>query len=159
MTTRLSAETLATLADRADVPGYDRAALRPGIVHIGVGNFHRAHQAVYLDRLFRAGLGHDWALIGAGVMPGDAAMRETLAAQDYLTTVVEQDADGAHATITAGMIDFLPAGDAEAIVDRLSQADIRIASMTITEGGYSLDSPQELAIEIIDIREGRKIHL
>ncbi|MEQ3625004.1 MAG: mannitol dehydrogenase family protein [Celeribacter sp.] len=140
MTTRLSAETLATLADRADVPGYDRAALRPGIVHIGVGNFHRAHQAVYLDRLFRAGLGHDWALIGAGVMPGDAAMRDTLAAQDYLTTVVEQDADGARATITAGMIDFLPAGDAGAIIDRLAQPDIRIASLTITEGGYYLDS-------------------
>ena len=61
-------------------------------MHIGVGNFHRAHQAVYLDDLFDTGRDHDWAIIGAGVREYDAAMRDKLAAQDYLTTVVAQEA-------------------------------------------------------------------
>ena len=67
--------------------------LKPGIFHIGVGNFHRAHQAVYLDDLFNLGVDRDWAMVGAGVRPADEAMRESLAVQDYLTTVVEQEAD------------------------------------------------------------------
>ncbi|MEO1264811.1 MAG: hypothetical protein AAFV26_03800, partial [Pseudomonadota bacterium] len=69
--------------------GYDRSALTAGIVHIGVGNFHRAHQAVYLDRLFSLGVDHDWAIIGAGLMPYDAQMRADLRAQDWTSTVVE----------------------------------------------------------------------
>jgi len=59
-------------------PGYGRGQLRAGILHLGVGNFHRAHQAVYLDDLFNAGKDHDWALIGAGVRAGDKAMRAAL---------------------------------------------------------------------------------
>ena len=61
------------------VPRYDRADLSAGIVHIGVGNFHRAHQAVYLDDLFNAGRDHDWAIVGAGVRDADVTMREKLA--------------------------------------------------------------------------------
>ena len=57
------------------LPRYDRSALTAGIVHIGLGNFHRAHMAVYLDDLFAMGLAQDWAIIGAGVRAGDAAMR------------------------------------------------------------------------------------
>ena len=57
----------ADLPDAVGRPGYDRAALSPGIVHVGVGNFHRAHMAWYLDQLFEMGEGQDWALIGAGV--------------------------------------------------------------------------------------------
>ena len=69
------------------LPAYDRSRLTPGIVHIGLGNFHRAHMAVYLDDLFARGLGHDWAIIGAGVREGDARMRDALKAQDCLSTV------------------------------------------------------------------------
>ena len=67
MAVTLNASTLADLPDAVGRPGYDRAALRPGIVHVGVGNFHRAHMAWYLDQLFEMGEGQDWALIGAGV--------------------------------------------------------------------------------------------
>ena len=78
MTTKLSARNLDAIAGTASVPAYSRGDLTAGIVHFGVGNFHRAHQAVYLDDLFGTGADHDWALVGAGVRPADAAMRDKL---------------------------------------------------------------------------------
>lgn len=139
MTTRLSAKTLASMQDRAAIPGYDRTRLAAGIVHFGIGNFHRAHQAVYLDDLFNTGNDLDWAIVGAGVLPSDEAMRKKLADQDYLTTVVEQDADRSSARVTAAMIDYLKPSDRPAILARLSDPAIRIVSLTITEGGYFID--------------------
>lgn len=91
MTCKLSLATLDEAKKTAAVPSYSRDDLSAGIVHFGVGNFHRAHQAVYLDDLFNTGADHDFAIIGAGVLPSDTVMREKLAAQDFLTTVVEQD--------------------------------------------------------------------
>lgn len=137
--TRLSDAALGKIAATAKVPSYDRSTLRAGIVHFGVGNFHRAHQAVYLDALFDAGRNHDWALVGAGVMQSDAAMREALAGQDYLTTVVEQSAERSSAHVTGPMVDFLPVGDSTATIERLSDPAIRIVSLTISEGGYFID--------------------
>ena len=138
MTIRLSRAALAEISRHAAVPAYDPARLRPGILHFGVGNFHRAHQAVYLDDLFNQGADHDWALVGAGVRPADGAMRRTLHDQDWLTTVVEQDADASAARVTAAMADFLAPGD-PALPDRLADPAIRIVSLTITEGGYYID--------------------
>ncbi|TAU33201.1 mannitol dehydrogenase family protein [Rhizobium ruizarguesonis] len=140
MTCKLSLATLSDVARTAAIPGYDRASLKAGIVHFGVGNFHRAHQAIYLDDLFNAGTDHDWAIVGAGVLLSDAAMREKLAAQDFLTTVVEQDNNKTAARVTAPMIDILPVGDATAIIAKLADPEIRIVSMTITEGGYFIDA-------------------
>ncbi|MFJ6325084.1 MULTISPECIES: mannitol dehydrogenase family protein [unclassified Rhizobium] len=140
MTCKLSLATLQEAAAKAAIPTYDPKSLSAGIVHFGVGNFHRAHQAVYLDDLFNAGEAHDWAIIGAGVLPSDAAMREKLAAQDFLTTVVEQDNNRTAARVTAPMIDILPVGDAKAIIAKLADPTIRIVSMTITEGGYFIDA-------------------
>lgn len=138
MTTKLSAKALDSITT-ASVPAYDRSALKAGIVHFGVGNFHRAHQAVYLDDLFATGSDHDWALVGAGVREADEAMRQKLLAQDWLTTVVEQEADASSARITGAMIDYLKPGDAAAVIDRLADPAIRIVSLTITEGGYYID--------------------
>jgi mannitol 2-dehydrogenase len=137
---KLSAASLDKLPARVARPGYSRASLKPGIVHFGVGNFHRAHQAVYLDDLFNAGIDLDWAIIGAGVMPQEAAGRDRLNAQDWLTTVVEQDAGHMAARVTGAMVDFLPPGDTAAIVARLADPAIRIVSLTITEGGYFIDA-------------------
>jgi mannitol 2-dehydrogenase len=139
MTTKLSAATLDAVAKTASVPQYDRSSLTAGIVHFGVGNFHRAHQAVYLDDLFATGSDHDWALIGAGVREADEAMRQKLLAQDLLTTVVEQEADASTARVTGGMIDYLQPGDSAAVIAKLSDPAIRIVSLTITEGGYYID--------------------
>ena len=139
MPIELSRDAFNELAETAAVPSYDPAVLTPGIVHFGVGNFHRAHQAVYLDDLFNLGLDHDWALIGAGVRPADDAMRLKLEAQDWLTTVVEQEADVSTARVTAPMIGHLPIGNSAAIIARLADPAIRIVSLTITEGGYYID--------------------
>jgi mannitol 2-dehydrogenase len=138
MTTKLSAATLPSITTAA-TPAYDRSTLTPGIVHFGVGNFHRAHQALYLDELFARGIDHDWALIGAGVREADEAMRKKLMAQDWLTTVVEQEADASAARVTGAMIDYLQPGDSAAIIAQLADPAIRIVSLTITEGGYFID--------------------
>ena len=79
MTTKLSLANLGSLPKSVAVPKYDRASLKPGILHFGVGNFHRSHQAVYLDDLFNSGEGHDWAIVGAGVFDGEKAGRAKLA--------------------------------------------------------------------------------
>lgn len=138
MTTKLSAKALPAITT-ASVPAYDRSTLAAGIVHFGVGNFHRAHQAVYLDDLFATGSGHDWALVGAGVRDADEAMRQKLKDQDWLTTVVEQEAGASSARVTGAMIDYLRPGDSAAIIARLADPAIRIVSLTITEGGYYID--------------------
>ena len=139
MSVKLSSATLGELPGNVAVPRYDRGALRAGILHFGVGNFHRAHQAVYLDDLFNAGSNHDWALIGAGVFDGEKAGRQKLEAQDWLTTVVEQDSGHMQARVTGVMVDFLMPGDAEAVIAQLADPAIRIVSLTITEGGYFID--------------------
>ncbi|KQZ15386.1 mannitol dehydrogenase [Mesorhizobium sp. Root554] len=139
MTTKLSAATLKKLPAKVAKPKYDRRELKAGILHFGVGNFHRAHQAVYLDDLFNAGLGWDWALVGAGVFDGEKTGRAKLQQQDWLTTVVEQDQAHKNARVTGVMIDFLMPGDSAAIVERLADPAIRIVSLTITEGGYFID--------------------
>lgn len=121
-------------------PVYDRSALRPGIAHFGVGNFHRSHQAMYLDRLFAAGERLDWGICGIGVMPGDTAMRDALAAQNYLYTLVEKSGERVAATQIGSICDFLLATeDPQAVVDLLVSPGIRIVSLTITEGGYNID--------------------
>jgi mannitol 2-dehydrogenase len=140
MTVKLSLASLNDAAATAAVPAYDPKSLTAGILHFGVGNFHRAHQAIYLDDLFNTGKAHDWAIIGAGVMPSDGAMRDKLKAQDFLTTVVEQDNNRTAARITAPMIDIIAPGDVATLIETLADSKIRIVSMTITEGGYFIDA-------------------
>jgi len=136
MSVKLSAAALARLPAGVAAPKYRRSDLRAGVVHIGVGNFHRAHQAVYLDDLFNLGSDHDWAIIGSGVRDADVMIREKLKEQDWLTTVVEQEADTTSVRVTGPMIDFVRPYDAEALLGALSGPAIRIVSLTVTEGGY-----------------------
>jgi mannitol 2-dehydrogenase len=140
MSQPLSLGTLGALPAAVSRPKYSREALRPGILHIGVGNFHRAHQAIYLDDLFNAGRDLDWALLGAGVRPGDEAMRRALAPQDWLTTVLELEPGANKARVSGSMVDFVPVSeDARAIVAALNDPVLRIVSLTVTEGGYCID--------------------
>jgi mannitol 2-dehydrogenase len=136
MSVKLSLANLKKLPESVPVPRYGRADLRAGILHFGVGNFHRAHLQVYLDRLMNAGRDRDFAILGAGVTPYDVKMRDALSSQDWLSTVVEQSADRSQARVTGVMTDFLPPMDTRAIVSALSNPDIRIVSLTVTEGGY-----------------------
>ncbi|MFN7003036.1 MAG: mannitol dehydrogenase family protein [Roseinatronobacter sp.] len=137
----LQADRLADLPASVSVPRYDRRSLRAGIIHIGLGNFHRAHQAWYTHRLMQMGQALDWGIIGAGVRPGDSIMRTKLLAQDCLTTLIELDPKGKSAEVTGAMMDFLPVdADNAALIARMAQPDIRIVSLTVTEGGYFRDA-------------------
>ncbi|GAA3709106.1 mannitol dehydrogenase family protein [Zhihengliuella alba] len=136
----LSLRTLdAAATGGARVPGYDPAARRVGIVHFGVGGFHRAHQALYLDRLMNSGLALDWAICGVGLMPHDAAMRDALTTQDGLYTLVEKSPDGSRdARVIGSLAEYLFAPDEpEAVLARLTDPGVRIVSLTVTEGGYN----------------------
>ncbi|MFW8594304.1 mannitol dehydrogenase family protein [Cribrihabitans neustonicus] len=137
---KLSEAALQSLPAGIAGPGYDRGALTPGIIHIGLGNFHRAHQAWYLHRLMQQGLAQDWAILGAGVRPYDAAMRQKLLAQDCLTTLIELSPDGVTAEVTGAMTGYLPIEEGNgALIRAMADPAIRIVSLTVTEGGYYLD--------------------
>lgn len=137
----LRADTLDQVAARGvTVPTYDRSAMTAGIVHLGVGAFHRVHQAWYTDQLLAAGE-TDWGICGVGVLPQDARMAEVLREQDHLYTVVEKATDGTvSARVVGSIVDYLLAPeDPEAVVARIAHPDTRIVSLTITEGGYSVN--------------------
>ncbi len=137
---RLSDATLIDLPESVERPNYDRTSLKPGIVHIGLGNFHRAHQAWYLHRLFQAGLDRDWAIVGAGVRPYDAKQREKFLEQDCLSTLIELAPNGVSAEVIGSMIDYASVEDGfAALINRMADPAIRIVSLTVTEGGYFID--------------------
>lgn len=121
-------------------PAYDRAALTVGIVHFGVGGFHRAHEAVYLDGLMNAGKAREWGICGVGLLPGDSRMRDALAPQDGLYTVVTRDAEEDNARVVGSIVDYLLApDDPEAVLAVLAAPTTRLVTLTITEGGYNTD--------------------
>jgi mannitol 2-dehydrogenase len=136
--TRLSASTYAALPPQVGRPAYDRSKVTTGIVHFGVGGFHRAHQAMYIDRLMERGEALDWGICGVGAPPPDRRIVDTLTAQDGLYTLVVKHPDGHREPRVVGSIVemlFAP-DDPQAVVDRLADPRIRIVSLTITEGGY-----------------------
>ena len=122
-------------------PKYDRSKLTPGIVHIGVGNFHRAHLSWYLHRLMQKNKDLDWGIIGSGVLDYDHQMQQKLKKQDFLTTLIELDPDGnKNCEIVGPMIDYVPVEKKNlSLINAMSDSRIRIVSLTVTEGGYFLD--------------------
>src|ERR1019366_9032410 len=137
---RLSAATLHSLAPTVRVPAYRREGLVPSIVHIGVGGFHRAHQALYLDDLAALGVTREWGLRGVGLLPQDSRMEAALTAQDCLYTLVERSAEAETARVvgTIGQYIFAPA-HCEQVLETLASPLTRIVSLTITEGGYNFN--------------------
>ena len=127
---------------RADVrrPAYDRARLQQHTVHIGVGGFHRAHQAVYLDDLLALKDEPRWGECGLGVLPGDAVMLQALKEQDCLYTVVEKSTAAQQVRVIGSICEYLLApADRQAAIEKLASDQTRLVSLTITEGGYFLD--------------------
>jgi mannitol 2-dehydrogenase len=137
----LTTDALGALGNEVGRPGYDRTALSPGIVHFGVGGFHRAHQAMYLDRLMTDGKALDWGIVGVGVLPQDKRMYDVLSAQDHLYTLVVKHPDGTlEPRVIGSIVDYLFApDDPYAVLDRLVDPATRIVSLTITEGGYNVN--------------------
>ena len=122
-------------------PQYDRDSVSTGVVHFGVGGFHRAHQALFHDRLMNEGKALDWGICGVGVMEADQRMRDVMHDQDGLYTLVEKHADGSLDPRVIGSItEYLYApDDPEAVIEKLADPATRIVSLTVTEGGYNLD--------------------
>jgi mannitol 2-dehydrogenase len=136
----LNAVTLARWRGRLPVPSYDRSLVTPGVVHVGVGGFHRAHQAMYHDRLMNEGAALDWGICGVGVMPADRRMKQVLDAQDGLYTLVLKHSDGTYEPRVIGsIVEYLYApDDPEAVIEKMAAESTRIVSLTITEGGYNV---------------------
>lgn len=160
----LSTNNLNALSAQVKVPVYDRSEVAPGIVHFGVGGFHRAHQALYLDKLMSQGKAMDFGIIGMGVMPSDARMRDALHSQDCLYTLTEKSPDGTEESRVVGsIIDYVYSpDDPAAAVKLLADPQIRIVSLTVTEGGYNFDhvkgefdlNNEHVAADILDLQKG-----
>ena len=141
MTLRLTTPNLGAIeALGVSVPHYDRRVLAPRILHLGVGGFHRAHLARYVDELAEDSGG--WAIRGVGLLDSDRRMADVLHSQDYLYTLIERDSDASWPRVVGSIVDYvLVAGDANAFAARIASPDLAILSMTITEGGYSMKKP------------------
>jgi mannitol 2-dehydrogenase len=137
---KLRQSTLPQLPATIQTPRYDRSKVSKSIVHIGVGGFFRAHQAVYLDDLLQQPGNEDWGLCGVGLLAQDAGIGDVLRNQDFLYTVIERSALGDRARVIGSLLDFLHApSDPEAVLEKMAGADCRIVALTITEGGYYIN--------------------
>ena len=138
--TSLTEETLTRLNPDVALPRYDRREVTTGIVHIGVGNFHRSHQAMYIDTLMNSGAAMNWGICGIGLQPSNVALRDALAAQDGLYTLVVRHGDGTwDARVIGSIVEYLFApDDPEAAIEKMAAPSTRIVSLTVTEGGYNL---------------------
>jgi mannitol 2-dehydrogenase len=136
---RLNAGTLGAVRG-VPVPGYDRSRSSVGIVHFGVGGFHRAHQAMYVDRLLTSGVA-GWGIYGVGTQPTDRRMRDVLAEQDGLYTLLLRHPAGVMDARVIGSIvehTFAP-DDPVRVIARIAAPSTKVVSLTITEGGYHVD--------------------
>jgi mannitol 2-dehydrogenase len=118
------------------VPHYDRSALVPRILHVGVGGFHRSHMAVYTDDVAAVS---GWGTHGIGLLDRDRRIADVLAAQEHLYTLIERDSDASRPRIVGSIVDYtLAAGDTRTFATRVADPEVAILSLTITEGGYAL---------------------
>jgi mannitol 2-dehydrogenase len=150
---QLNQNNLKLLPSSVPIPLYNRDNQKPFIVHIGVGGFHRAHQAFYLNELLNKGL-TDWTICGMGIKQEDELIYKVLKEQDYLYTLMVKQFDGAiHPRVIGSIVDyiFVPDNHAAAI-EKLADPQVKIVSLTITEGGYNFDSNGDFVISNPDIQ-------
>ena len=137
----LRADTVGMLPASVHGPRYALGKRRAGIVHLGLGGFHRAHMARYTHELMQqdpAALG--WAIAGAGLLPADWRMADSLGPQDGLYTLVERSGQGETVSVIGSVAEVIYAGDSgAALLDVIARPDIRIVSLTVTEHGYCLN--------------------
>lgn len=134
---KLNQSSLSQLSETVRVPQYDRHQVTNGIVHIGVGGFHRAHQAVYLDNYLHQNSASSWGICGVGLLEFDKRMRDALQSQDCLYTLVERSPEGDRARVLGSITQYRFApDDRQSVIAALSDPNCRIVTLTITEGGY-----------------------
>lgn len=138
---KLNTNTLSILPKNIIVPTYDRSTIKTGIVHVGIGGFHRAHQAYYMDQLLEHHGLTNWGICGVALLPFDDKIYQTLKTQDGLYTLTIKELDGSVSTRVIGSIIeylFAPENPA-AVIEKMAHPDTKIITLTITEGGYNYD--------------------
>ncbi len=156
---QLSQTNLSRIAEIVNCPTYNRDQLTSGIVHIGVGGFHRAHQAYYIHRLLENDEAYDWSICGVGLREADRKIYDILSQQDNLYTLLVKHPNGNIDTQVIGALtDFiLGVDDPQRVIDKMAHPLTKIVSMTITEGGYNFNpSSGEFDFENPDIQ--RELH-
>jgi mannitol 2-dehydrogenase len=138
----LNSTSLNSLSDRVKHPKYDRIRVKQGIVHIGVGGFHRSHQAYYINKILTGGENNEWGICGIGLREADQKIYETLSNQDGLYNLITRHPNGNIETeIIGSIVNFIWAyNDPEEALKKLSEPETKIVSLTITEGGYNFDT-------------------
>jgi fructuronate reductase len=118
-------------------PSYDRSQVVASIVHLGVGAFHRAHQAIMTDTVLASG-DLAWGIVGAGLMT--SSTKEALTPQDGLYTLVERSAQAEQLRVVGAIVELLGGeADLATVLARMCAPSTRIVSLTVTEKGYYLD--------------------
>ncbi len=138
----LNQTTLSKISEQVPCPTYDRQQLKNGIVHFGVGGFHRSHEAYYIHQLLEKYNATDWAICGVGLREADRNMANVLQKQDCLYTLVTQHPDGkVESEVIGSIMDYhLAVDDPQLVIDMMVHPNTKIVSLTITEGGYNFNS-------------------
>ena len=138
----LNKENLAAINKQVSIPTFDRESLKSGIVHVGVGGFHRAHQAYYTHLLQEKGDAAAWGICGIGLRKGDQKIHDVLQKQEGLYTLIVKHPDGKiESQVIGSIIDFKLGHDTpDVVIDQMAHPDTKIVSLTITEGGYNFNS-------------------
>ena len=151
----LNQTNIAELNKKLPVPSYNRNTIKSGMVHVGVGGFHRAHQAYYTHKLQEEFNAQEWGICGIGLRKGDQKIHDVLQKQDGLYTLIVKHPEGHIASQVIGaIIDFkLGHDNPEPVIERMAHPDTKIVSLTITEGGYNFNaSTGEFDFENPDIQ-------
>ncbi len=137
----LNNENLKYFGSKVEIPTYDRSAVKSGIVHVGIGGFHRAHQAYYTDQLLQSGISTDFGICGVGLLEFDKKICDVLKAQDGLYTLMVKELDGSvKARVIGSIVDVIFAPDNKnAVIEKMANPETKIISLTITEGGYNIN--------------------
>ncbi|MGB9278051.1 MAG: mannitol dehydrogenase family protein [Terrimicrobiaceae bacterium] len=153
MTAKLNTANLSKLDPKIQVPQYDRQKVGQAMMHVGVGGFHRAHQALYTDDLLNQGEDSQWGFCGVGLLKHDARIRDVMQSQDCLYTLVERSLAGDTARVIGSIVNFSFApDDSQKVIEQMASPATRILSLTITEGGYYIRSTGELDAQHPDLQ-------
>ncbi len=147
----IDSSNLATVPAGIEKPAYDRSKVKPGIAHLSVGNFHRAHQAVYLDKCLALGGQDEWGIVGIGLMDveSERAKAKALQSQKGLYSLTDYPPEGKPTvSIIGSIVDYLHApDDPAAVLKLLTDPAIKIVTLTVTEGGYNTDEKGRFKLE------------
>ncbi len=153
MTAKLNTANLSQLDPKIQMPRYDRQKVGQAIMHVGVGGFHRAHQALYTDDLLNQGEDSQWGFCGVGLLKHDARIRDVMQSQDCLYTLVERSLAGDAARVIGSIVNFSFApDDSQKVIEQMASPATRILSLTITEGGYYINSTGDLDAQHPDLQ-------